>query len=82
MIVVARTEPTGRREAPPNDRLREIAGPLVLVAPAPDCAALHPGYQFLPRVIAEFAVGSDVDCRAPLMQKAPPGGGAFIAANR
>jgi len=42
---VARMQPTGRREAPPDDRLREIRGrPPVRIA-IPNCAELHPGYE-------------------------------------
>src|SRR5258708_9847296 len=36
-------EPTGRREAPPDDRLRVIRDGMP-VEKTPDCAALHPGY--------------------------------------
>src|SRR3954449_13379403 len=39
-------EPTGRREAPPDDRLRAIRG--VPAAYVPDHAALRPGYRHLP----------------------------------
>ncbi len=54
---VARAEPTGRREAPPDDRLRETPGSAD-ASRIPDCAEfiigrairatrwLHPGYQF------------------------------------
>src|ERR1700736_1518696 len=38
-------EPTGRREAPPDDRLREIRDGCVKGGGLfPDCASLHPGY--------------------------------------
>ncbi len=39
---VARMEPTGRREAPPDDKLRAIRE--CGVRSAPDFASLHPGY--------------------------------------
>jgi hypothetical protein len=42
---VARIEPTGRRKAPPDDRLREIRVAITTGDTAPDFAALHPGYE-------------------------------------
>jgi hypothetical protein len=44
---VAWMEPTGRREAPPDDRLRAIRDRDVRET-APDFASLHPGYGCLP----------------------------------
>src|SRR5665213_627892 len=41
---VARMGPTGRRKAPPDDRLREIRETTIA---APHCASLHAGYQRL-----------------------------------
>ncbi len=38
-------EPTGRRKAPPDDRLRAIRESQGEVTPAPDFASLHPGYK-------------------------------------
>ena len=58
-------EPTGRREAPPDDRLRAIRG--TNDTPAPGFASLHPGYGL--RI--QFSNSRDRHCEPTDRREAP-----------